>query len=78
MFRVRNRAFDEKFRKFFAYGGTAEARLPSILAANASMPPRCRVSHTSAVFDICLSMIGNAFYYGHIYISFDKACNVDK
>ena len=37
---------------FFAFGGTAEARLPSILAANASMPPRCRVSHTTAVIGI--------------------------
>ena len=49
MSRVRVRALEEKSRKFFAFGGTAEARLPSILAANASMPPRCRVSHTAAV-----------------------------
>ena len=50
MSRVRVRALKGKSKKFFAFGGTAEARLPSILAANASMPPRCRVSHTSALW----------------------------
>ena len=71
MLRVRFRAVDEKSKIFFAFGGTAEARLPSIFAANASMPPRCGVTHTSAVSDIGESIIGIV-----VYIIFDVVRNI--